>query len=91
MYRSSSSLPIKYKKGLLINFHCHILTFRYNLWFSEQQQTAWYDILCKKVAKKFLCLETTESSPNVYKDINWLPLHIKWQASPPFIIYPENY
>ena len=38
------------------------------------------DILYKKVAKIALGVEKTQSSINVYKDIKWLPLHLRRQV-----------
>ena len=38
------------------------------------------DILYKKVAKIALGVEKTESSINVYRDMNWLPLHLRRQV-----------
>ena len=38
------------------------------------------DILYKKVAKIALGVEKTESSINVYKDMKWLPLHLRRQV-----------
>ena len=38
------------------------------------------DILYKKVAKIALGVEKTQSSINVYKDMKWLPLHLKRQV-----------
>ena len=38
------------------------------------------DILYKKVAKIALGVEKTESSINVYRDMKWLPLHLRRQV-----------
>ena len=38
------------------------------------------DILYKKVAKIALGVKQTESSLNVYKDMKWLPLHLRRQV-----------
>ncbi len=38
------------------------------------------DILYKKVAKIALDVPRTESSLNVYKDMKWLPLHLRRQV-----------
>ena len=38
------------------------------------------DVLYKKVAKIALGVEKTESSINVYKDMKWLPLHLRRQV-----------
>ena len=38
------------------------------------------DILYKKVAKIALGVEKTQSSINVYKDMKWLPLHLRRQV-----------
>ena len=35
------------------------------------------DILYKKVAKIALVVEKTESSINIFRDMKWLPLHLR--------------
>ena len=80
MYRGSSLLPIIYRKmfanGLILPHFDYLDTV-----YSKANKTKLHelDILYKKVAKIALGVERTESSMNVYKDMKWLPLHLRRQ------------
>ena len=80
MYRSKSLLPIKYRKmfanALMLPQFDYLDTI-----YSRASRTklAELDIIYKKVAKIALDVPRTESSLNVYKDMKWLPLHLRRQ------------
>ena len=46
---------------------------------ASKKKLSGLDILYKKVAKIALGVEMTESSLNVYRDMKWLPLHLRRQ------------
>ena len=80
MYRSKSLLPLKFRKMfanalMLPQFdYLDIIwskTFRYRL--------RELDIMYKKVAKIALDVNVRESSADVYKNMDWLPLHLRRQ------------
>ena len=76
MYRGCSLLPVKYKKmfaNSLILPHFDYLDTIYGQ--ASKTKLHELDILYKKVAK--IALEKTQSSINVYKDMKWLPLHLR--------------
>ena len=80
MYIGSSLLPIKYRKMFangLISPHFDYLDTVY----SKANKTKLHelDILYKKVAKIALGVDRTENSMKVYKDMKWLPLHLRRQ------------
>ena len=81
MYRGSSLLPIKYRKmfaNSLILPHFDYLDTIYGR--ASKSKLHELDILYKKVAKIALGVDKTESSINVYKDMRWLPLHLRRQV-----------
>ncbi len=80
MYRSKSLLPVKYRKmfanALMLPQFDYLDTI-YNR--AGKTKLAELDVLYKKVAKIALDVPQTESSLNVYKDMKWLPLHLRRQ------------
>ena len=80
MYRSKNLLPVKYRKmfanALMLPQFDYLDTI-YNR--AGKTKLAELDILYKKVAKIALGVPNTESSINVYRDIGWLPLHLRRQ------------
>ena len=81
MYRGSSLLPVKYRKmfaNSLILPHFDYLDTIYCRASKTKLQEL--DIIYKKVAKIALGVEKTESSINVYRDMKWLPLHLRRQV-----------
>ena len=82
MYWGSSLLPVKYRKmfaNLLILPHFDL---NLDIIYGRARRTKLkeLDILYKKVAKIALGVEKTESSINVFKDMRWLPLHLRRQV-----------
>ena len=80
MYRSKSLLPIKYRKmfaNALMLPQFDYLDIIYNR--ATKTKLTELDTLYKKVAKIVLDVPQTESSLNVYKDMKWLPLHLRRQ------------
>ena len=80
MYRSKNLLPLKFRKmfanALMLPQFDYLdviwsKTFKYRL--KE------LDILYKKVAKIALDVKVRESSIEVYKNMDWLPLHLRRQ------------
>ena len=81
MYRGSSLLPIAYRKmfaNALILPHFDYLDLIYGR--ASKSKLTELDILYKKVAKIALGAEKTETSLVVYKDMGWLPLHLRRQV-----------
>ena len=80
MYRASSLLPIKFRKmfanAIMLPQFDYLDTIYTRASKSKLKEL---DILYKKVAKIALGVEKTESSLNVYKDMKWLPLHLRRQ------------
>ena len=80
MYRSKSLLPLKYRKmfaNALMLPHFDYLDI---IWCkSYKSKLKELDIIYKKVAKIALDVNPKESSINVYKQMGWLPLHLRRQ------------
>ena len=80
MYRSKSLLPLKYRKmfaNALMLPHFDYLDI---IWCkSYKSKLKELDIIYKKVAKIALDVNPKESSINVYKQMGWLPLHMRRQ------------
>ncbi len=80
MYRSSSLLPIKYRKmfanALMLPQFDYLDTIYSR---ASQSKLRELDILYKKVAKIALGVDITESSLSVYREMKWLPLHLRRQ------------
>ena len=80
MYKSKGILPLKYRKMfanaliLPVFDYLDIIYCRAN-----KGKLSDLDILYKKVAKIALDVPTQESSISVYKDMAWLPLHLRRQ------------
>ena len=82
MYRGSTLLPVKYRKmfaNSLVLPHFDYLDTMYGR--VSKSKLHELDILYKKVAKIALGVEKTESSINVYRDMKWLPLHLRRQVN----------
>ena len=81
MYRASSLLPIKFRKmfaNSLVLPHFDYLDTIYGR--ASKTKLRELDILYKKVAKIALGVDKTKSSINVYRDMKWLPLHLRRQV-----------
>ena len=81
MYGGGSLLPVKYRKmfaNALILPHFDYLDTIYGR--ASNTKLNELDILYKKVAKISLGVDKTESSINVYRDMKWLPLHLRRQV-----------
>ena len=80
MYRSKSLLPTKYRKmfanALMLPQFDYLDTIYCR---ANKTKLAELDIIYKKVAKIALDVPQTESSLNVYKEMKWLPLHLRRQ------------
>jgi hypothetical protein len=80
MYRSKNLMPIKYRKmfanALMLPLFDY-LDIIYNR--AGKSKLKELDILYKKVAKIALGISTRESSITVYRDMEWLPLHLRRQ------------
>ena len=80
MYRSKTLLPVKYRKmfanALMLPQFDYLDTIYYRAGVTKLAEL---DLLYKKVAKIALDAPQTESSINVYKDMKWLPLHLRRQ------------
>lgn len=80
MYRSKNLLPLKYRKmfaNALMLPQFDYLDIIYSK--AGKSKLRELDILYKKVAKIALNVPTSESSISVYKDMKWLPLHLRRQ------------
>ena len=80
MYRSKNLLPLKYRKmfaNALMLPQFDYLDIIYNRAGTAKLKEL--DVLYKKVAKIALNVSTRESSITVYKDMQWLPLHLRRQ------------
>ena len=80
MYRSKSLLPTKYRKmfanALMLPQFDYLDTIYCR---ASKTKLAELDLIYKKVAKIALDTPQTESSLNVYKEMKWLPLHLRRQ------------
>ena len=80
MYRSKNLMPMKYRKmfanALMLPLFDY-LDIIYNR--ASKSKLKELDILYKKVAKIALGVSTRESSITVYRDMEWLPLHLRRQ------------
>ena len=81
MYRSKGLLPIKYRKmfanALMLPQFDYLDTI-YDK--ASRTKLGELDLLYKKIAKIALGVPQTESSLSVYKDMKWLPLHLRRQV-----------
>ena len=81
MYRSKNLLPVKYRKmfaNALMLPQFDYLDIIYNKACKSKLNEL--DLLYKKVAKIALDVPKRESSLNVYRDMKWLPLHLRRQV-----------
>jgi len=80
MYRSSKLLPTKYRKmfanALMLPQFDYLDTIYCR---ASKTKLAELDLLYKKVGKIALGVPQTETSLAVYKDMKWLPLHLRRQ------------
>ena len=80
MYRSSKLLPVKYRKmfanALMLPQFDYLDTIYCR---ASKTKLAELDLLYKKVGKIDLGVPQTESSVTMYKDMKWLPLHLRRQ------------
>ena len=81
MYKGSSLLPIKYRKmfanALMLPQFDYLDTIYSR---ASQCKLKELDVLYKKVAKIALGVPKSESSLSVYRDMKWLPLHLRRQV-----------
>ncbi len=80
MYRSKSLLPLKFRKmfaNALMLPHFDYLDIIWSRTFKKKLNEL--DIIYKKVAKIALDVDVKEASVEVYKNMNWLPLHLRRQ------------
>jgi hypothetical protein len=81
MYRCKKLLPIKYRKmfanALMLPIFDYLDTIYSKACKSKLNDL---DVLYKKVAKIALDVSTRESSLSVYRDMSWLPLHLRRQV-----------
>ena len=78
MYRGSTLLPVKYRKmfaNSLVLPHFDYIDIIYGS--ASRSKLHELDILYKRVSKIALSVDKTESSINVYKNMKWLPLHLR--------------
>ena len=81
MYRCKRLLPMKYRKMFANSLVLPIFDYL-DIIYNKASKTKLLDldILYKKVAKIALDVPKTESSIKVYKDMKWLPLHLRRQV-----------
>ena len=80
MYRSKGLLPVKYRKMFANALMLPQFDYLDTIYFrAGKAKLAELDLLYKKVAKIALGVPQTESSLNVYRDMKWLPLHLRRQ------------
>ena len=93
MYQEGSLLPVKYRKmfaNALILPHFDYLDTIYGR--ASKRKLYELDILYKKVAKIARGVDKTESSINVYRDMKWLPIHLRIQVHlSSYMIYVQSY
>ena len=80
LYRSKYLLPLKFRKmfaNALMLPHFDYLDIIWSKTFQTKLKEL--DIVYKKVAKVALDVNVTESSIEVYKNMGWLPLHLRRQ------------
>ena len=80
MYRSKNLLPLKYRKmfanALMLPHFDHLDIIWCKTYKNKLKEL---DIIYKKVAKIALDVTIRESSVEVYKNMSWLPLHLRRQ------------
>ena len=80
MYKSKNLLPLKYRKMFANALVLPVFDYL-DVIYSRACKTKLsdLDVLYKKVAKIALDVPVQESSISVYKDMGWLPLHLRRQ------------
>ena len=80
MYKSKGILPLKYRKMFANALVLPVFDYLDIIYCrASKRNLTDLDILYKKVANIALDVPTTESSLSVYKDMAWLPLHLRRQ------------
>ena len=80
MYKSKSLLPLKYRKMFANALVLPVFDYLDVIYSRAcKGRLSDLDILYKKVAKIALDVPAQESSISVYKDMGWLPLHLRRQ------------
>ena len=80
MYKSKNLLPLKYRKMFANSLMMPYFDYLDNIWSkANKTKLKELDILYKKIAKIALDYDKLESSKKVYKDMKWLPLHLRRQ------------
>ena len=80
MYKSKNLLPLKYRKMFANSLVLPVFDYLDVIYGrAGNVRLSHLDILYKKVAKIALDVPTTETSLNVYRDMKWLPLHLRRQ------------
>ena len=80
MYKSKNLIPLKYRKMFANSLMLPYFDYLDNIWNkTNKTKLNELDILYKKTAKIALDYNPLESSKKVYKDMKWLPLHLRRQ------------
>ena len=80
MYKSKSLLPLKNRKMFANSLMLAIFDYLDIIWCKAgKTKLNELDILYKKAAKIALNYDMQENSKKVYKDMKWLPLHLRRQ------------
>ena len=80
MYRSKNLLPLKYRKMFANALMLPQFDYLDILWSkASKSKLNELDLIYKKVAKIALDVDMQESTLTVYKEMKWLPLHIRRQ------------
>ena len=80
LYRSKNLLPLKYRKMFVNALMLPQFDYLDIIWCrAAKTRLNSPDILYKKVAKIALDVNIREPSVNVYRDMKWLPLHLRRQ------------
>ena len=80
LYRSKSLLPLKYRKMFVNALMLPQFDYLDIIWYRAGiTKLNPIDVLYKKVAKIALDVDIREPTLNVYKNMKWLPLHLRRQ------------
>ena len=80
MYKSKNLLPLKYRKMFANSLMLPYFDYLDIIWNKTYKaKLIELDILYKKIAKIALDYDKLESSMKVYRDMKWLPLHLRRQ------------
>ena len=80
MYKSKSLLPLNYRKMFANSLMLPYFDYLDIIWNkATKTKLNELDIIYKKIAKIALDYDILESSKKVYKDMKWLPLHLRRQ------------